>query len=35
MERKTTVWTFQVTNKQILTREILDIAKERKPLERN
>ena len=30
MERKTTIWIFQATNKQNLTREDLDIAKKGK-----
>ena len=33
--RKTTVWIFQVTNKQNLAQENMDMAKKRKPLERN
>ena len=35
MGRKTTIWTFQATSKQNLTRENLDIAKKGKPKERN
>ena len=35
MGRKTTVWTLQVTNKWHLTQEDLDMAKKRKPQERN
>ena len=34
MGRKTTEWTFQVTNKRNLTREDLDIAKKGKPSEK-
>ena len=33
--RKTTVWTFQATNKRNLNRENLDMAKKGKPLEKN
>ena len=32
---RTTVWLFQATNKQNLTREDLDMAKKRKPYEKN
>ena len=35
MERKTTAWTFQAINKRNLTRKNLDMAKKRKPQERN
>ena len=35
MVRKTTLWTFEMTNKQHLTRENMDVAKKRKLYERN
>ena len=31
MERKTTIWTLQMTNKRNLTRKNLDMTKKRKP----
>ena len=34
-KKKTTVWIFQVTIKQNLTQENLDMVKKRKPQERN
>ena len=35
MGRKTTVWIFQATNKRILTRQDLDMAKKGKSYKRN
>ena len=35
MGRKTTVWKFRATNKENLKRENLDMAKKRKPSEKN
>ena len=35
MERKTTVWLFQATNRQNLNREDLDTVTKGKALERN
>ena len=31
IERKTTLWTFEATNKQHITRENIDVAKKGKP----